>query len=86
MKTASELIETYGCARSTKGTPENYVRLIVTEETEVPPLTTVAAACGAAGNRNLGTVTGTPRTVQIERWYRSALRRKQTQTRKQTNE
>jgi hypothetical protein len=73
--TAREIIEKYGCARSTKGTPQNYVRLIVEGEAIVPPMTTVAAAVGAAGYRS-GSFSDTPRTPMIAKWYASALQNK----------
>jgi hypothetical protein len=74
--TAREIIEKYGCARSTKGTPQNYVRLIVEGEVIAPPLSTVAAAVGAAGYRS-SSFSDTPRTQMIKRWYESALNKTQ---------
>ena len=72
---AKALIQKYGCARSTKGTAEAYVRRIIEGEAIAPPMTTVAAAVGAAGYRS-GSFSDTPRTPMIARWYASALHNK----------
>lgn len=87
-KTAKELIEVYGCARSTKGTAESYVRLIVNGEDIPPKLATIAAAVGAAGYRSTYSMTDTPRTSAVERWYRAALHAKANKhtTRKESND
>ncbi|MDA7583738.1 hypothetical protein N8739_00660 [Luminiphilus sp.] len=78
MKNAKELIEAYGTARSTyrTGSAEDFVQRIVYGEAEVPPLSTVAAAVGAAGYRGANSMSDTPRTAQVERWYSRALYRK----------